>query len=126
MKRALTVMIIVGFVLPLAISMFLASNAQPTQTSNVTPDLGRRTEDTGSNVTRQPDPGGTDRSLEGNAFSSEQSQSGSDPTWSPPPDTGVTPPDGAIFYGGEPPYGYLPTYNPKETGLPIAPLEPET
>jgi hypothetical protein len=46
------------------------------------------------------------------------------------PDTpianGVPPPDGAIFYGGEPPYAYIPTYNPKETGLPILPLEPES
>lgn len=43
-----------------------------------------------------------------------------------PTTNGVPPPDGAIFYGGEPPYAYIPTYNPKETGLPILPLEPES
>jgi hypothetical protein len=125
MKRALTVMIIVGFVMPLAISMFLASSAQPTQTSRATPNLESQTEPEGNNAISQPDSGGTDRSSEANAFSSEQPQSSSSPAWTPPPDPGVPPPDGAIYYGGEPPYGYLPTYNPKETGLPIIPLEPD-
>jgi hypothetical protein len=32
--------------------------------------------------------------------------------------------DGRIFLGGDPPYGYIPTYSPKGTGLPILPLDP--
>lgn len=35
------------------------------------------------------------------------------------------PPDGAIYYGGEPPWAYIPTYNPEGKGLPIVRL-PET
>ena len=37
----------------------------------------------------------------------------------------TNPPDGSIYYGGEPPYGYIPTYTPKESGLPIVPIEPD-
>ena len=37
----------------------------------------------------------------------------------------TNPPDGSIYYGGEPPYGYIPTYTPKESWLPIVPLEPD-
>jgi hypothetical protein len=34
-------------------------------------------------------------------------------------------PDGRIFLGGEPPYGFIPTYTPKgPTGLPPIPIEP--
>jgi hypothetical protein len=32
--------------------------------------------------------------------------------------------DGRIFLGGDPPYGYIPTYSPKGTGLPMLPLDP--
>lgn len=32
--------------------------------------------------------------------------------------------DGRIFLGGDPPYGYIPTYSPKGSGLPILPLDP--
>ena len=38
-------------------------------------------------------------------------------------------PDGAIYYGGEPPYAYIPTYDPREPHIiriPNAPQEPET
>lgn len=32
--------------------------------------------------------------------------------------------DGRIFLGGDPPYGFIPTYSPKGSGLPILPLDP--
>jgi hypothetical protein len=36
----------------------------------------------------------------------------------------VPPPDGRVYSGGEAPYAYVPTYSPKEKGLPIIPLTP--
>jgi len=29
----------------------------------------------------------------------------------------IIPPDGAIYYGGEPPYAYIPTYDPREPNI---------
>ena len=40
-----------------------------------------------------------------------------------PPD--VSPPDGRIYLGGEPPFAYCPTYSPKQKGLPTMPLTPD-
>jgi len=34
-------------------------------------------------------------------------------------------PDGRIFTGGEPPYGYLPTCSPKDGNIPFVPVEPD-
>jgi type II secretory pathway pseudopilin PulG len=39
--------------------------------------------------------------------------------------TSTTPPDGRIYYGGEEPYAYIPTYSPKQNRLPIVPLPGE-
>lgn len=125
MKRALTVLIIVGFVLPSAISMFLASNAQPTQTANKISSLESNPGNAGNNATSRCDSAGTERTLENDAFSGEQPQPRSDPTTPPPTNPGASPPDGAIYYGGEPPYAYIPTYDPREKGFPKIPLEPE-
>jgi type II secretory pathway pseudopilin PulG len=39
----------------------------------------------------------------------------------------ITPPDGRIYYptSSEQPYAYTPTYTPKETNIPLTPIEPE-
>jgi hypothetical protein len=34
-------------------------------------------------------------------------------------------PNGRIFMRGEPPYGYLPTCNPKDKDMPFVPVEPD-
>lgn len=79
----------------------------------------------GSSVNDPADSSGTDRSLQ-NVSSNEQSQVRfeSDPYTNSGAYT--NPPDGRIFYGGGPPYAYIPTYTPKEQVFPIIPLEPES
>jgi len=60
-------------------------------------------------------------SVDYSQFQSENNQatnSGTNPSF----------PDGAIYYSGEPPYAYIPTYDPREPNIiriPNAPLEPE-
>jgi len=54
-----------------------------------------------------------------NAQNTSQS-TGNDPT-----SVNVPPPDGRVYYGGEEPYAYIPTYSPKQNRLPIVPLPGE-
>lgn len=135
MQKAIAALTLVGVVLFLASSVCSILNAQLTYTTTEIPsDNVRQT----TNAERIQNAENREEIVCSSITGSEEAKtsqsvaSGDCPQFQPETNqdanasSDIIPPDGAIYYGGEPPYAYIPTYTPKEFGrLPIVPIDPE-
>jgi hypothetical protein len=143
MKKLIVALTVAVFVLFLTNSLFSVWNVPKATFTNAgipPPNIGQassaegfqNSESRGENAVSSVTETSEAKTCE-SAFQSEHSQQSlletdqtADVNASPPE---TRPPDGAIYYGGEPPYAYIPTYDPREPyviRIPNVPPEPES